>query len=72
LRPGSGRLTSAGAGIGAEPPEDADLTGELRARDWINADGAPTLVGHQALLRWSAAAGSPSESEPEAGGESAR
>ncbi len=54
LRPGAGKIT--GTGVGPEPPEDADLPGELRARDWIAADGTPTLVGHQALLRWCATA----------------
>jgi hypothetical protein len=68
----SGRLAGAGGGVGPEPPEDADPTGELRARDWIAADGTPTLVGRQALLRWCATAGSPAEAEPEAGGESTR
>jgi hypothetical protein len=71
LRPGSGRIS--GTGVGPEPPEDGDLTGELRARDWISADGAPTLVGRQALLRWSATVAEPgpetqpeSETEPDA------
>ena len=70
LRPGSGRIS--GTGVGPEPPEDGDLTGELRARDWINTDGAPTLVGRQALLRWCATVTEPrpeakreSETEPD-------
>ena len=28
------------------------LVGELRARDWINAEGEVTLVGRNALRRW--------------------
>jgi hypothetical protein len=50
LRPGSGALSS--SGDGPPPPEHADLTGELSARDWITADGTVTIVGRQALLRW--------------------
>jgi hypothetical protein len=35
------------------PPRDAmGLVGELRARDWIAADGEVTLVGRTALSRW--------------------
>jgi hypothetical protein len=29
------------------------LVGELRARDWIAATGELTLVGRDALTRWS-------------------
>lgn len=65
LRPGSGRLTSAEpGGADHEPPDQADLAGELRARDWITADGAVTLVGRQALLRWCRTAEGPATSEP--------
>jgi hypothetical protein len=60
---GSGRWTVAsgssglsGTGAGPEPPDVAgqpsDIVNELRARDWITADGSVTLVGRQALLRW--------------------
>jgi hypothetical protein len=52
VRPGSGRLSNAEPPVGAPAPGDVDLAGELRARDWISADGAVTLVGEQALLRW--------------------
>ena len=52
VRPGSGRLSSAEPAVGPPAPADEDLAGELRARDWITADGAVTLVGGQALLRW--------------------
>lgn len=49
VRPGSGQLI--GTGIGAEPVP-SDVVGELRARDWITADGTLTLVGRRALARW--------------------
>ena len=52
VRPGSGRLSSTEPRVGPPAPTDEDLAGELRARDWIAADGAVTLVGRQALLRW--------------------
>jgi hypothetical protein len=53
VRPGSNQL--AGTGEGPPPPPGpgaADLVGDLRARDWITADGALTLVGRHALARW--------------------
>jgi hypothetical protein len=53
VRPGSNHL--AGTGEGPPPPEapDAsDLVSDLRARDWITADGTLTLVGQHALARW--------------------
>jgi hypothetical protein len=58
VRPGSSRLTTTGAdGAGTVPAGEAsDLVNELRARDWITADGAVTLVGRQALMRWTRAA----------------
>ena len=34
-------------------PERLTLVGELRARDWIAANGALTSVGREALKRWS-------------------
>ena len=50
VEPGSHELRTHGEG---PAPEDAvGLVGELRARDWINADGEVTLVGHNALKRW--------------------
>lgn len=49
VRPGSNQLTGTGAGAG---PARSDLVGDLRARDWITADGALTLVGRHALGRW--------------------
>jgi len=39
-------------GEGPAPSEALGLVGELRARDWINADGEVTLVGRNALSRW--------------------
>jgi hypothetical protein len=53
VEPGSNRLVGQGDGT---PPSDAlGLVGELRARDWISADGALTLAGRNALGRWLAA-----------------
>ena len=59
VRPGSTRLVSPGwTGPGAAPDNEAsDLVNELRARDWITAEGVVTLVGRQALLRWTQTAG---------------
>lgn len=50
VRPGSNQL--AGTGEGPPPPDAPDLVSELRARDWITADGTLTLVGRHALARW--------------------
>lgn len=52
LRPGSGRLSDAEPAVGPPAPDHGDLAGDLRARDWITADGTLTPVGQQALLRW--------------------
>lgn len=49
VRPGSNQL--AGTGTGAEPVP-SEVVSELRARDWITADGTLTLVGRHALGRW--------------------
>lgn len=65
LRPGSNQM--AGTGVGAPPPEAADaqdLVSELRARDWITADGTLTLVGRHALERWYRTAEDPSRPKP--------
>jgi hypothetical protein len=35
------------------PTDPRGLVGELRARDWIAANGEVTLVGREALKRWS-------------------
>ncbi|MDQ6777143.1 MAG: hypothetical protein M3071_13215 [Actinomycetota bacterium] len=50
VEPGSHtfRVHSEGPG----PSEAVGLVGELRARDWVAADGEVTLVGHHALTRW--------------------
>jgi hypothetical protein len=65
VRPGSNQLAGTGEG---PPPPDAhaapDLVGDLRARDWINADGTLTLVGRQALARWCAGAADPPSGTP--------
>jgi hypothetical protein len=39
-------------GDGPAPHDAVDLVGELRARDWIAADGEVTVVGRHALRRW--------------------
>jgi hypothetical protein len=54
---GSNQLT--GSGEGQSPAEASDLVGELRARDWITADGTLTLVGRRALARWVGSAEDP-------------
>jgi len=47
---GSDRLVTTTGG--RNPSDTLGLVGELRARDWITADGAVTLVGRDALRRW--------------------
>jgi hypothetical protein len=54
VRPGSNLLASTGEG--PAPVDAAERVSELRARDWIRADGELTLVGRRALDRWSDAA----------------
>jgi hypothetical protein len=56
VEPGSNVLMSHGEGPG--PGDALELVGELRARDWIAADGTVTLAGHHALSRWLDAANS--------------
>jgi hypothetical protein len=41
------------AGDEASPTDPGGLVGELRARDWIAANGEVTVVGREALKRWS-------------------
>ena len=36
----------------ASPTDPGGLVGELRARDWIAANGEVTLIGREALKRW--------------------
>lgn len=65
LRPGSNQL--AGTGEGPPPPEApgaSDLVSDLRARDWITADGTLTLVGRHALARWCRTADDPASVAP--------
>jgi hypothetical protein len=50
VEPGSHTLQVHGNGPG--PGDPVGLVGELRARDWIAADGEVTLVGRHALGRW--------------------
>jgi hypothetical protein len=50
VEPGSHTLQVHGDGPG--PSDAVGLVGELRARDWIAADGEVTLVGRHALTRW--------------------
>lgn len=50
VEPGSHELMI--RGDGPAPADTAGLVGELRARDWIDARGEITLVGHDALRRW--------------------
>jgi hypothetical protein len=50
VEPGSNVLVAHGEGPG--PSDALGLVGELRARDWIGADGEVTLVGRHALSRW--------------------
>ena len=56
VEPGTHLLTVHGDGPG--PADPLGLVGELRARDWIAADGKVTLVGRRALTRWLDAGGS--------------
>ncbi len=54
LEPGTATLSVHGGGPG--PRNALGLVRELRDRDWIDADGAVTLVGRHALGRWLATA----------------
>lgn len=65
VRPGSNMLASTGEG--AAPVDAAELVSELRARDWIKADGELTLVGHRALGRWCDGAEHPAATAAPAG-----
>jgi hypothetical protein len=50
VEPGTSALSSHGDGPG--PSDALGLVRELRVRDWIDAEGEVTLVGHAALQRW--------------------
>lgn len=63
VRPGSNQL--AGTGVGRSPSDAPDLVSELRARDWITADGTLTLVGRHALARWCRTAEDPAPAAPQ-------
>ncbi|MBV9606530.1 MAG: hypothetical protein JO027_15545, partial [Solirubrobacterales bacterium] len=51
VEPGTDQLVAEGEE--ARPADPGGLVGELRARDWIAADGEVTLLGREALKRWS-------------------
>jgi hypothetical protein len=54
IEPGTSALAS--HGDGPAPRDALGLVRELRARDWIDADGSVTMVGRHALSRWLEAA----------------
>lgn len=65
VRPGSSVLAATGGDPDQSVGAAADLVNELRAHDWITADGSVTLMGRQALLRWSRTVdGSAERSQP--------
>lgn len=51
VAPGTDELIA--GGDEASPADPGGLVGELRARDWIAANGEVTLLGREALKRWS-------------------
>ena len=51
VEPGTDVLIA--GGDEASPTDPGGLVGELRARDWIAANGQVTVVGREALKRWS-------------------
>jgi hypothetical protein len=51
VEPGTDELVA--EGDEASPTDPGGLVGELRARDWIAANGEVTLIGREALKRWS-------------------
>lgn len=61
VRPGNGQLVGTGAG---SDPAPSDVVGELRARDWVTADGTLTLVGRHALARWCRTVEAPGQAPP--------
>jgi hypothetical protein len=50
VEPGTDALSARGEGPG--PSDALGLVRELRVRDWIAEDGAVTVVGRRALIRW--------------------
>ena len=59
VEPGTDQLVVKGGG--SRPTDSGGLVGELRARDWIAADGSVTVVGREALKRWSEGAPEPDD-----------
>jgi hypothetical protein len=51
VQPGTDELVA--ADDEAAPTDPRGLVSELRARDWIAANGEVTLIGREALKRWS-------------------
>jgi hypothetical protein len=51
VEPGTDVLVAGGEE--ESPTDPGGLVGELRARDWIAANGEVTLLGREALKRWS-------------------
>jgi hypothetical protein len=51
VEPGTDELV--GEGGGSSPTDPGEMVGELRARDWIAANGEVTVIGREALKRWS-------------------
>jgi hypothetical protein len=54
IEPGADALAAHGEGPG--PSDALGLVRELRARDWISAEGRVTVAGQHALSRWLTAA----------------
>jgi hypothetical protein len=50
VQPGTNELVADGEG--PNPSQRVGLVSELRARDWITADGTVTMLGRAALGRW--------------------
>jgi hypothetical protein len=50
IEPGADALAAKGEGPG--PSDALGIVRELRAHDWIAADGKLTLTGRHALRRW--------------------
>jgi hypothetical protein len=51
VEPGTDELVGEGGGL--SPTDPGEIVGELRARDWIAANGEVTVIGREALKRWS-------------------
>ncbi|HTX11960.1 MAG TPA: hypothetical protein VME22_25285 [Solirubrobacteraceae bacterium] len=60
VKPGTDVLVA--EGDEASPTDPGGLVGELRARDWIAANGEVTLIGREALKRWSEGSTGPEKS----------